>query len=81
MKDALQIKKTLLQTLIGSLKDGEGEAMKNRPSVTAVSLQKGMDDAKDEEECDTEEGSGEADEMDLEDEDTLARLKKLFGAE
>ena len=75
MKDALEIKKSLLQTLIGSLKDGEGEAIKNRPPVSAKSLQKGM-----EEDTEEDEGSGEPEEMDLEDEDTLARLKKLFGA-
>ena len=69
MKDALEIKKALLQSLIGSLKDGEGSAMKSRPAA----------EPKMEEECDTEEEMGEAEELDVEDEDTLAQLKKMLG--
>lgn len=77
MKDTMDIKKALLQSLISSIKDAESEGIKNRPvSATVVAVKKPEG-----EECDMEEGSGEPEEeMDMEDPDVLEQLKKLFGA-
>lgn len=77
MKDDLEIKKALLQSLIGQLKDGEGETIKKRPSLTVVDIKKmPMEEG---EECDEMPEGEEPEEVDLEDEDTLAKLKKMFG--